>query len=180
MKGDTTGALGLITPSPTVTWQAGVVPVGGTYDQVRLRSLGTAPCLIRVALYLGAEDTAGVPNGWPAGAPVAEASIDVAGVQADNVAAISVELAAGQMVWVWFAADTANRGQMWKNSDPYKIPSEPRPVGAHPHGFANPQEASGRSLLDAAPTLAASGFDLITNGNGVEGNGFSIIWRLAS
>ncbi|KKL28495.1 hypothetical protein LCGC14_2374600, partial [marine sediment metagenome] len=52
-KGDTASGLGLLPPLGIVTWQLGITPVGGTYDQVLLRSLGTAPCRARVALYIG-------------------------------------------------------------------------------------------------------------------------------
>ncbi len=180
MEGDTIGALGLIPNLGIVTWQAGIVPVGGSYDQVLLRSLGTAPCNTRVALYEGADDDDGIPNGWPAGAPIAEAQIATQGIQADNVAVVSVTLVAGQLVWVWLAADTANRSQLYRNDDTYKAPGEPRGLGAHPAGFSNPQENPARGAGDPAPTLAAAGYDLIDNGNGVEGNGFAILWRLSA
>jgi len=157
MKGDTTGALGILPGLGIVTWQLGIVPVGGTYDQVRLRSLGTAVCRTRVALYEGADDGAGVPNGWPAGAPIAEAQITTEGVQADNVAAVAITLAAGQLVWVWLAADRTNRAQLYGNSDPYIIPSAPRAGPAHPGGFHDPQENPARLANDPAPTLAAAG-----------------------
>ncbi len=179
-KGDTTAGLALLPTLGIVTWQLGIVPVAGTYDQILMRSLGTAPCRARVALYEGADDGAGVPNGWPAGAPIAEAQIVTEGAEADSTAAISITLAAGQVVWVWLAADRTNRSQLYRNNDPYKIPGEPRGSGATPSGFSNPQENPARIADAAAPTLAAGGFDLIANGNGSEGNGFSVLWRLSA
>lgn len=186
-KGNGTAGVQQMPALGLVTWCVGVVPISGDYDQMLLRNdTVAADCDTLIALYLGAEDADGAPNGWPAGAPAFAAQVttegDGLGGDIDVTAAAALTLDAGQVVWVMVACDSVNRPRLYRHFDPYVAPSEPPAAGTtiHPKGLANPIEDNGRGAGDPAPTLAAGGFDLIDNGNGNAGSSWNVLWRLSA